>query len=144
MPAGRPRSFDSVERLEEGVAAYYKECEETTICKTVSGAPVSFPEPLSMSGLASSLGVSRDTLSEYAKGAYDDDENEFSDTIKIARAKIERDKVARAMLGIYDKTISIFDLKNNHGWKDKTEVESKNKNENFSTVEYVIREAPTD
>jgi hypothetical protein len=55
------------------------------------------------------------TLFRYAKGEYGD---EYCNAIKKARAAIERDKVAKAMLGLYDKTISIFDLKNNHGWKD--------------------------
>lgn len=78
-------------------------------------------EPLTVSGLCDHLSLPRQTLFEYASGRYGDG---FSDAIKKARAKIERDKVSRAMLGLYDKTICIFDLKNNHGWKDQPTPES--------------------
>lgn len=117
------KAFETAKQLEEAINGYYQECAENVIIKRVGGAEFEVAEPLTMSGLADSLGVCRDTLSVYAKGEYDTKAHCFSDLIRKAKTKIERDKVARATLGLYDRTISIFDLKNNHGWVDKREFE---------------------
>lgn len=116
--AGQPRAFKSVKELEKGVDSYFAECNNNEFVLYRAGSEIKTSEPLTVSGLASSLGVDRMTLFRYAKGEYGD---QYCDTIKKARAKIERDKLAKAMLGFYDKTICIFDLKNNHGWKDREE-----------------------
>jgi hypothetical protein len=89
-----------------------------------------------VSGLAVYLGTTRDTLIDYESGRYDDkldseltDEerlineqvDKFSDTIKAAKSKIyaytEESLFGRAATG------SIFSLKNNYNWKDKTETD---------------------
>lgn len=123
--AGRPRAFKSVAELEKGIDAYFASPGTIQInVKDVGLLDVS--EPLSVSALADSLGVNRDTLHQYSVGAYGD---EYSDAIKKAVAKIERDKVSKAIVGQYDRTIAIFDLKNNHGWKDQQHIEQTGKNE---------------
>ena len=126
MTAGHPRSFTSVKQLQKGIDAYYAECKGG-MSISVKGVPTEIDEPLSVSGLAESLGISRVTLHLYSKGEYDE-AGEYSYAIKKAVAKIERAKIARATLGLYDKTICIFDLKNNHGWKDQQHIESNTNN----------------
>lgn len=118
-------AFATVEELQQGIDKYFAEPGKVTINVKDVGL-VEVNEPLSVSALADSLGVCRDTLHEYSRGTYGD---EYSDTIKKAITKIERDKVSKAMIGQYDKTIAIFDLKNNHGWKDKKEIEENSKQE---------------
>ena len=116
MPGGQPRSFQTLEALQQGIDGYYQDCKDNPIKFHKHGAEIEISEPLTVSGLASFLDVSRETLHQYSRGTYGD---EYSDAIKVAIAKIERDKVAKAMLGIYDRSICIFDLKNNHSWKDQ-------------------------
>lgn len=70
-----------------------------------------------MAGLSYYLGFDdRDTFTAYAE--YGD---EFSRTVKRAKLRIEDDR----WQSLIDKAAFtpglIFDLKNNHGWKDKTE-----------------------
>lgn len=122
-PGGRPRSFQTIKELQDGIDAYYQDCKDNPITRIVGGAELSISEPVTVSGLASFLGISRDTLHVYSTGQYDDEDNQYSDAIKKAVARIERDKVSKAMLGMYDKTICIFDLKNNHNWQDKSTLE---------------------
>jgi len=114
--AGQPRAFKSVKDLAGQVEGYFEECSAGEFQMYRGGEAITVTEPLTVSGLASHLGIDRMTLFRYGAGEYGD---EYCDTIKKARARIERDKVAKAMLGIYDRTICIFDLKNNHGWKDR-------------------------
>ena len=66
----------------------------------------------------------RDTLLNYEKKTgYE----EYFGTIKKAKLKIQKNKVERGLDGDSNPAVSIFDLKNNHGYKDKTEVEQTNK-----------------
>lgn len=122
---GKPRAFKSVAELQDGIDSYFAECEEKNFNVYRGGSAIKVSEPLTVSGLAASLSVGRRTLLDYAQGRYGD---EYSRTIKKAVAVIERDKVAKAMLGLYDKTISIFDLKNNHGWADRVDADPNDEN----------------
>lgn len=93
------------------------------------GKPIEYLEYVehpSLGKLALFLGIHRETLLNYSK------DPEYFDTIKEARQKIENyleDELYRngTVTGI------IFNLKNNFGWKDKSEVEvsSSNKLEDF-------------
>ena len=107
MTAGRPRAFATVEKLQTGIDKYVAE-------------EVANDDPITVSGLAYALGIDRRTLLRYRA-----EDNEFCPTIKRAIARIEADKVKNAMKGKYDKTICIFDLKNNHGWKDERHINEK-------------------
>ncbi len=71
-----------------------------------------------MSGLGISLGVDRRTIVNYSKN------EQYFPTIKAARAKVEAFLEQR----LYGNTVTgvIFNLKNNFGWKDKSEVSSTN------------------
>ena len=79
-------------------------------------------KPYTVSGLCLYLGISRDTLCEYEK--------KFPDTVKGAKTRIENWIEEHAMTKDIDNVSAIFNLKNNFGWKDKQEIESKNENTN--------------
>lgn len=103
---GRPVAFESVEVLQNKIDEYFKYCDENN-------------KPYTVSGLASFLEVTRQTLLNYTE------KEEFFVTIKKAKSKIEAQYEERAVLGQYNPTISIFIMKNNFGYVDKTEQEVK-------------------
>lgn len=127
---GRPLKFESEEELQKKIDEYFKSCWEQRI--DMWGNPLYWKDekgnkmmdkpvlkqvkPYTIGGLAVFLDCSRDTLVEYGH------KKKFSDTIKKAKDiiyayKEERLAVAPNAAGI------IFDLKNNYGWKDKTETD---------------------
>lgn len=116
-PGGRPLKFKSVEELQIKIDAYFNECDETGEFYTVSG-------------LAYALETDRITLIRY------ENRDEFSNTIKNAKQKIEKQFEQRALTGVYNPTIAIFLMKNNFGYVDKTEqevvVKEKSKAEKLS------------
>lgn len=108
---GRPLAFKSVEELEEQIKKYVERCELKE-------------KPMTMSGLACWLNISRQTLVNYS---YKED---FFDTINTARLMIQADMEERALGGESNATVTIFSLKNNFGWVDKIETENTNVNTN--------------
>lgn len=104
MAGGRPRLYDDPEAFSAKVDDYFGHAE------------VSGKRP-TLAGLSYYLGFDdRETFANYAEYG-----EEFSRTIKRARLRIEDDR----WQSLIDKSAFtpglIFDLKNNHGWKDKTE-----------------------
>lgn len=103
--SGRPLKYSSVEDMQRDIDKYFAECDEKQ-------------KPYTVSGLAYSLDTTRRTLLDY------EEKDEFSHTIKKAKAKIE--KFNEELL--YSKDVSttgvIFNLKNNYNWKDKQEIEA--------------------
>lgn len=106
MSVGRPLKYESAEKMQEDINNYFTECDEQG-------------RPYTVSGLAYALGTNRQTLINY------EEKDAFIDTIKTAKAKIER--FNEEML--YSKEVSttgvIFNLKNNYNWKDKQEIEAE-------------------
>ena len=97
---GRPYKWKSVEELKPKIDEYFEITDE---------------EDWTVTGLALHLNTTRDTIIDYQK------KDEFSDTIKNAKLKVEMS---------YEKILkkkghsgAIFGLKN-FGWKDKQEVET--------------------
>lgn len=114
--SGRPLKYTSVEKMQEDIDKYFAECDEKQ-------------KPYTVSGLAYALNTTRRTLLDY------EEKDEYSHTIKKAKAKIER--FNEEML--YSKDVSttgvIFNLKNNYNWKDKQEIEADVKSEVNITIE---------
>lgn len=103
MPGGRPPKYKTPEEMQMVIDDYFGK---------VGDKPT-------MSGLALELGMSRQALCDYAK------KDEFLDTIKSARLRVE----AALEQHLFSGSVAgvIFNLKNNFGWKDKTEVEQNTK-----------------
>lgn len=100
----RPKIYTSVEEMEKDIEKYFQECDEKE-------------KPYTMSGLAYSLDMDRRSLLNYSK------DEMFFPTIKKAREKVEQQLEENALMGNANATFTIFNLKNNFGWQDKTEVE---------------------
>ncbi|MCR4282797.1 MAG: DNA-packaging protein [Bauldia sp.] len=107
MPAGRPPKFRTPEEMEPLVDSYFAECDTAEPAR-----------PYTIPGLAQALGfVDRQSLLDYAE------KPEFSCTIKAAKLRVETQRSEKLVAGVGNVTGMIFDLKNNFGWRDKTEHE---------------------
>lgn len=110
---GRPKAYTEVEIMQQKIDNYFNECNKNN-------------EPYTITGLCIALDICRDTLSEYMK------KEEFSDTIKKAKLKVEN-YLEKHLITDSSTTGIIFNLKNNFGWSDKQQVEhSGNINNPFS------------
>lgn len=106
--AGRPPKINTVEEMENAIKAYFISCQDPD-------NPNKYIRPLTITGLANAIGMTRETLLEYQK------KDEFSDTIKQAKSQVEQ-WVEEYLFTGKNQTGAIFNLKNNYkGWKDKTE-----------------------
>ena len=103
---GRPRLYTDAQAFADKVSAYFADCDASEKRPTLSG-------------LSYYLGFEdRETFSNYA--GYGDG---FSRTVKRAKLLIA-DWLEQRLTDKNTFTPGIiFDLKNNHGWKDKTETE---------------------
>lgn len=100
-PVGRPLLFATPEILDEKIDAYFADCEQKD-------------EQPFITGLAVWLDTSRHTLINYKERP------EFVNSIKRALQKCEMAVEKGAMQGKFNSTFSIFNLKNNYGWRDET------------------------
>lgn len=113
---GRPLAFKSVEELECKVNAFFSSDDAHVINYTDGQEQKTFAPTIS--GLAVYLGVDRKTIVNYSN------KEEYFPTIKKARAKIEA-HLEKRLFG-NNVTGTIFNLKNNFDWKDKSEVSNTN------------------
>ncbi|MBF7047932.1 hypothetical protein IY804_07600 [Campylobacter volucris] len=74
--------------------------------------------PKTIESLAVFLGVTTKTLSIWEKDA------EFGEIIQIAKQRCASSIIDHSLIGTYTPSISMFLLKNNHGYVDKQEVVS--------------------
>lgn len=138
-PGGRPLKFTSAEELQKKVDAYFADCDPHMVEMTewveardkkgallkdknglnylveVTHKVMTKQIPYTITGLALALDTSRETLLDYQ------DKEEFSDTIK--KAKIKCQNYVEKSLLTNNPAGAIFNLKNNYGWKDKTETD---------------------
>ena len=112
---GRPLKFQSVEQMQKLIDAYFEECDSTGQIYTVTG-------------LAMALDTDRITLVRYTE------RDEYSNTIKKAKQKVENQMVSRALSGQYNSAVSIFLMKNNFGYQDKVDVRIDNEEDDPITI----------
>lgn len=143
-PGGRPRKFNDAEELKKLIMEYF---DSITIDVPLTHSELDYIETLedgkkkehykqvptlnnlgkqviekryfkhpTVSGLARYLGVHRATLNNY-EGLNE----EFFDTIKSGKILIEE----YLETNLYEKNVvgTLFNLKNNFGWKDKQEID---------------------
>lgn len=146
-PGGRPLKFKNAKELQEKIDAYFAQCdrhpEEIVVYKWNQAEEeykdadgrvktrfvddrtcppveermwiIAEQKPYKITDLAVFLGTNRQTLINY------EERDEFLDTIKDAKAKIEAFWEDQ-LLGPH-ATGPIFNLKNNFEWKDKSETD---------------------
>lgn len=118
-PVGRPLAFKTPEELQVKIDEYFAFCDnrlqQVYSAKSDGVIEIMNPAPYTMSGLALSMGLDRQTILNYSA------KDEFFGTIKAAREKVHADVETRLMEK--NATGAIFNLKNNFGWVDKTETD---------------------
>ena len=127
--SGKPKTWRTVEELQKDIDAYFIWCDNNPMKqyhnsqidpKTKKPLVFHIERPYTIEGLCVYLECDRDTLLNYQKApGYE----EFFGAIKKAKAKIQQNKVERGLTGTAPSAVTIFDLKNNHGYKDKTETD---------------------
>jgi len=119
---GRPKLFKSPEQMQEAIDLYFEECNNNTIevydKKQECIVQLKKPIPYTIEGLVCVLDIDRKTLLNYHN------REEFFPTIKKAKQEILRNQVEAGITGVSDKTMTIFLLKNNHDYADKTEIKA--------------------
>ncbi len=60
---------------------------------------------------------------------HDAENGRLKEQVARIRQLAEQDCAEKAMVGAYNPVVAIFNLKNNFGWKDKTEQEVKQDSE---------------
>ena len=131
---GRPATYKTVEEMQRVIDKYFDDCmgeyitdDEGNLMTDKNGHPVmTKPRPLTITGLALALGFTgRQALLNY------EDKEEFVDTIKRAKSRIEQYAEER----LFDKdgvNGAKFNLSNNFkGWSEKQQIDS---NVNLSPV----------
>jgi hypothetical protein len=103
MAGGRPRKFSNPAELQKKINSYFEDCRREE-------------EPPRITALCEYLDIHRDTLCEYEK------KEEFSDTIKRAKQKVEDSFVRHALIES-KPTGAIFLLKACFGYKDNLQLE---------------------
>ena len=123
MPAGRPPKYESPEEMQRIIDLYYLACkvhrtDNADLLVGLSDEDLLIVNDIedivpSISGIAYLLGMTTQAFRNYEK------KDEFLCTVKEAKQRVEMSLEQR--LAGNAVTGSIFSLKNNFGWKDKTE-----------------------
>lgn len=100
---GRPRRWQSAEKMQIAIDKYFADQDERG-------------KPYTVTGLALALDMDRQRLLDYGST------EQFHDTVKRAKARVLSALEERLLSG-QQAAGPIFALKNNHGWKDKQEIE---------------------
>lgn len=125
MPAGRPPKYETKEEMQEIIDLYFLACrvhqeDDAERLEGLSEEKLLIINDIedvipTISGLAYALGMSTEAFRNYEK------KDEFLATVKRAKQRVEMSLEQR--LAGNAVTGSIFSLKNNFGWKDKSERE---------------------
>lgn len=117
---GRPLKYNTVDEIQVLIDGYFESCFAEVPLRTKDGDVIGFERqqvrPYTITGLCMALDTTRETLLDYAN------KDMFSDA--IARAKLKIHNYAEEQLFSAKNPAGVmFNLKNNYGWKDKTEQE---------------------
>lgn len=100
--SGRPWRYSSKAKLESDINAYFDKCDKEK-------------KPYTMTGLANALDLDRETVRNYRKDEL------FGSAIARAKGRVEQQW--EEMLPYAKGSGVQFNLKNNWGWKDRSEQE---------------------
>ena len=127
MPAGRPPKYETPEEMQRIIDLYFLACRVHQTGDVALMSDCSEDDLLiinyiddyvpTVSGLAYTLGMTTEALRNYEA------KDQFLVTVKRAKQRIEKHLEQR--LDGNNPTGTIFNLKNNFGWKDKSETSAE-------------------
>lgn len=122
--SGKPKKFTSPSDMQHAIDDYFQSCDNKTRKVYVKSQQeiqeIVDPIPYSIEGLCNVLDITRQTLLNYENEfGYE----EFFDIVKKAKSKVLQNLVERGLYGDAPTAFSIFLMKNNYGYTDKTEQE---------------------
>jgi hypothetical protein len=148
MLIGRPPKYQTAEQMQHAIDLYFLACKahqkgehdlfdglSDEDMKIINSVDDMYP---SVTGMAILLGfTSRNALLNY------EEKDEFIGTIKAAKLRIEN--AIEQRLFFQNATGSIFNLKNNYGWVDKTEQDVTSKGEQIrDATTHILGLLPTE
>ncbi len=114
--------YKTQEELQKGIDKYFKECDEKE-------------KPYTISGLALALGIDRKTIVNYGNSDL------FSTQIKEAKQRVQAKLEENALMGKGNAVFTIFNLKNNYGWRDQVEVKNEHEITKVDELLSVIKDS---
>ena len=116
---GRPKKFTDPDFMQDMINDYFAKCDlDREVIELKNGDIRLIKKPYTITGLCLHLELDRVTLLDYEQNPM------FSNTIKQAKQRVENYIEEHSLRGDINATTAIFNLKNNFGWKDKSEVET--------------------
>lgn len=106
-PIGRPPKYKTPEDMQIAIDKYFNDCIKNN-------------EPFTVCGMALAL----DFMDRRSFFDYIENKSEFTHTIKKAKSRIEK-YLEEQLSGGRQVAGLIFNLKNNFGWVDKQEIDTK-------------------
>ena len=123
---GRSKEWTTPKELEKEINNYFDNCDNNKRSyydkKTGETIEIPFPLPYTTEGLCRTLDCSRATLNNYEK---EKGYEEFFYTVEKAKRIINQNKMERALAGLSNSSIAIFDFKNNADYTDNQQIETK-------------------
>lgn len=122
------RKYQTPSAMEPAIHEYFESCAD-------------LGRPYTVGGLASFLGMSIQNLIAYKKGhrgETPEDAEEFKGMLAMAYQIIETSKEEMALLGNYNATFAIFDLKASHNWVDKQVVDHQSSDNSVNVTRRVV------
>ncbi len=102
----RPRKLSAAKKMREAIEAYFSACDRDG-------------RPYTLEGMSVALDITREMLAEYEAGA---DLPIYSQIVKKAKTRIQQNLVERGLGGNNRSSLTIFLLKNDHGYEEGATV----------------------
>lgn len=109
------KKYKDENELKKLIDKYFNECDDKE-------------KPYTMSGLAYALDIDRTTLVNYGEDEL------FSTLIKKAKNRVQAQLEENALIGKGNSTFTIFNLKNNYGWKDSIDAKVETNVDNITPL----------
>jgi len=133
---GKPRKFKTKDLLLDKINKYFAYCDRNTenkIDKEGVFKKVSRPIPYTIIGMCDFLEIHRDTFNEWIRH---DKTYGYTDILKKARQKIEKNTLEGAMMGRWKESFSMFILKTHYGYKDNHNINIGGQSQNPVVVDF--------
>lgn len=124
----RARRYQTAADMEPAIREYFETC-------------ASIARPYTTGGMATFIGMTLNNLWYYKTGRRGDtpqERQDFKDLLELAYQVIETSKEEMALIGIYNAAFTQFDLKHNHDWSDKQEIDHRSGDGSMTVTRRIV------